>query len=365
MQLSEFQEEEGPKASHPFPGREKQEQPPRCTPGAGNSGGQITSRWDAPCTSGAGDPPGPGKRGPALGLSNSQCPGFSGWFRENPALGEPSDHKLRYRAYSVTEGRALIVPGAVLPFLVKIGGFLPNKFMFRLWYKQGFDLTTVTDTLCLIVSIHRVSPRTGANMKCKWDNTQGRAWHTVWNIGSAQEAVVTNIIITKHHFCWCFGISLGKFSHRPVKMSFNTPLVQKTQSHTVKGLYVYKKASFRETGWIEKTGCFREYAFCGCLLWRSQIWGDGEDPNGNTWLGSWEKVNAWWRKRGLEEEEPSGTQAPRVLEEKATSAVNVASGGWGYFFPKYSSEIPIFRKSSTYPRSLKSQWWELLNILFY
>lgn len=32
MQLSEFQEEEGPKASHPFPGREKQEQPPRVHP---------------------------------------------------------------------------------------------------------------------------------------------------------------------------------------------------------------------------------------------------------------------------------------------------------------------------------------------
>ena len=44
MQLSEFQEEEDPEASHPFLGQEKQEQPPRCTPGAGNSGSQITSR---------------------------------------------------------------------------------------------------------------------------------------------------------------------------------------------------------------------------------------------------------------------------------------------------------------------------------
>ena len=81
---------------------------------------------------GHGDPLGPEKGGPALSVSNSQRPGFSGWFRENPALGEPSDHKLRYRAYSGTEGRALIVPGIVLPFLVKMGGFLPNKFMFRL-----------------------------------------------------------------------------------------------------------------------------------------------------------------------------------------------------------------------------------------
>lgn len=81
---------------------------------------------------GHGDPLGLDKGGPALSVSNSQRPGFSGWFRENPALGEPSDHKLRYRAYSGTEGRALIVPGVVLPFLVKMGGFLPNKFMFRL-----------------------------------------------------------------------------------------------------------------------------------------------------------------------------------------------------------------------------------------
>ena len=81
---------------------------------------------------GNGDPPGPDKGGPALSVSNSQRPGFSGWFRENPALEEPSDHKLRYRAYNSTEGRALIVPGVVLPFLVKMGGFLPNKFMFRL-----------------------------------------------------------------------------------------------------------------------------------------------------------------------------------------------------------------------------------------